>query len=721
MIKKTALVFSLLLFASTVVYAEDKIAEIEFVDSPLTDVIRTLSELTDSNVIATSAASEAKVTIHLKKVSIESAIKSISRINDLWYRYDDDTDTYRIMTREEYSNDLVVNESEHIEVFTLKNANVVIVAQAINDLFDGRVKLTQGIEAGSTSSQGSSGQSSSRSNRNNNNSNNNNRSSSSSSNSGNGGTITTGAKLPDNLTLQQVEQLANAGALNTRRVQEVTLQAQPIYITLNNEHNMMIVRTDDRKIIKIIKDLIYKMDLAIPQVMLEMKILSITLGEDFSSIFNFELQPSGTNQSILPIQFGNNASNNSGSFIYQFLNSRLQANIEFLERNNRLKVLSNPMVVASNHRETELFIGEEALLTRGFTYTPAVIQNGTVVSQAVLTVNTEIRDVGITLRLIPRINADDTVTIELIQENSSIKENGADVLVFTGSSTETRSVDTIDTTRLNGTIVAKNNLTVAVGGLIRTSTLNTEQKVPLLSEIPVIGRVFRSDVEQEEDTETVLLITPRIMKDPSASEKLRSQNNPYYDSYNNNFPYPEEFPNRYIESKAVADKRVAPVNNKEYSYPSQSEKVKVVEPNHSQDLSTNTVDRNYNKPVSRHQLYMEMSKYAAELVRTPVSQRAIKQPYRQTAMSNEHKSLLADSRIRAIPEFSLNRGGLYITAIKLTNISSESVPVDYQNVKGKWVASSIELSRLAPRNQTNSSTYLYLISALPFNEAFANK
>jgi general secretion pathway protein D len=111
---------------------------------------------------------------------------------------------------------------------------------------------------------------------------------------------------------------------------------------------------------------------------------------------------------------------------------------------------------------------------------------------------------------------------------------------------------------------------------------------------------------------------------------------------------------------------------------------------------------------------MDMSKYAAELVRTPVSQRTIKQPYRQAAISNGHKALLADSRIRAIPEFSLNRGGLYITAIKLTNISTENVPVDYQNVKGKWVASSIELAHLAARK----STHLYLISALPFNEAF---
>jgi general secretion pathway protein D len=717
MTKKLLFLISLLVVSQTV-FANKKISEIEFVESPLSDVVRTLSELTDSNVIATADATKAVVTIHLKNVSIESAIKSISRINDLWYRYDDDTNTYRIMTREEYSNDLVVNESEHIEVFTLKNANVSIVAQAINDLFEGRVKLTLGIEAGRNSVQsGGSNQSSSKSNNNRNNSNSSNNSNNSGGGSGSTGqTVTTGSKLPTDLTLQQLEQLASSGALNTQRVQEVTLQSQPIYITLNNEHNMMIVRTDDQKIINIIKNLIHKMDLAIPQVMLEMKILSINLGEDFNSIFNFKLQPSGTNQSSTPIQLGNNALPNSGSFIYEFLNSRLTANIEFLEKNNRLKVLSNPMVVASNHRQTELFIGEEALLTRGFSYNAAVIQNGTVVSQAYIQAETELRDVGITLRLTPRINADNTVTIDLEQENSTIKTGGASLPVVTDTGTTTLAIDTVDTSRLNGVIVAKDNLTVAVGGLIRSTKSTNQQKVPLLSEIPIIGRVFRSDIETEEDTETVLLITPRIMKNPSDSEKIRVANNPYYDSYNNNFPYPEEYPNRFIEPRSKAEQRQPITNKKSQPYPSQYEEVRVVEPTQKQAH----VEESYQRPVSRHKLYMEMSQYAAELVRVASKQRSTTSPYQTVRIANEHKPLFADSRIRAIPEFSLNRGGLYITAVRLTNISTDTLPVDYQNVTGSWLASSIELSTLSSRNRSKNSTYLYLISSLPFDQALMN-
>ncbi|MEX0614524.1 MAG: hypothetical protein WD177_01335, partial [Methylophaga sp.] len=84
------------------------IEEVEFNQSNMTDVIRALSELSNSNIIATSEAASRQVTIHLKNVTILDAIKSISRISDIWYRYDQDTNTFRLMSREEYSKDLII-------------------------------------------------------------------------------------------------------------------------------------------------------------------------------------------------------------------------------------------------------------------------------------------------------------------------------------------------------------------------------------------------------------------------------------------------------------------------------------------------------------------------------------------------------------------------------------------------------------------------------------
>lgn len=674
--------FVLLLFNSLAI-ADAKIAELEFADSNIQDVVRTLSELSDSNIISTPLASKKKVTIHLKKITVLEAIKSISRITDLWYRYDEDTNTYRIMTREEYSRDLIVRDSEHIEVFNLLNANVQIIAQAIQDLYGSRVILSMGTPAGQsgssalgTSSRGSvrntrsTSGSSRRSNRN--------------SSSTTGGMATSGSQLSEtNLTIDQIESISGSLAgqsVNTETLQQVTVNAQPIYITVNNEHSMILVRTDDRKVIKSIDSLIKKMDKPIPQVMLEMKILNIILGEDFNSIFNFELQTSGNNQSLQPIKVGNNALLNSGSFIYEFLNSRLKANIEFLQQNKRVNVLSNPMVLASNHREADLFIGEERLLTRGFTFNPAVISaTGSVISPSFVETETELQEIGITLRITPRINADNTVTLDLEQENSTLNIGGATLPITDGQgSILNLPIDTVNTSRLTGTVVARNNLTVAVGGLIRNSKTNNEKKVPILGEIPVLGRLFRTTTESEQDTEMVLLITPRILNTPDDSEKVRQADNQFYQSYNDGFPDLAPFPNKFISKETPPTESAS---------------------------------------QSRQKTYLEMSQYAADTIRIPEIERTLNKYYLPKKINRHAVSgLFKDTHIKAIPQASWNRGGLYVTVLELVNRNNQPLAIDYQGVKGQWLASSVENSSLEKQGQAQDSTYLYLISVLPFDE-----
>lgn len=575
MMKCRQLLFGLVLFcASTISIAKEMIiSELEFADANLTDVLRTLSELSDSNIIATPEATKRKVTIHLKNTSVLDSIKSISRISDLWYRHDEDTDTYRIMTREEYGKDLIVRDSEHIEVFKLLNANVQIIAQAIEDLYGSRVILSLGTALGQqigSGTTGSSSASSSRSGVRNSRSTNNNRNSSNRSGNVGSGTLSNSGSQVDtqNLSIEQVEGLAMAGdgrAVDSQTLQQLTVQAQPIYVTVNNEHNMILVRTDDKKIIQAIASLIKKMDIPIPQVMLEMKILSVILGEDFNSIFNFKIETDKSSRPS-PTLLGNNSLLNTGSFIFEYLNGRLRANIEFLEQNKRVKVLSNPMVLASNHREAELFIGEESLLTRGFTFNPATTNvNGGIVSPAYVETQTELQEIGITLRITPRINADETVTLELEQESSTINPGGATLPVSDGAGNVTNlPIDTVNTARLTGTVIAKDNLTVAVGGLIRTSKNIDKKKVPILGEIPVIGRVFSSTIESEEETETVLLITPHIMNNPAESEKIRKTDNPFYDDHNKGYPdLPEPEPKFIKQIKTLPDNNEKKVKAKQ--------------------------------------------------------------------------------------------------------------------------------------------------------------
>ncbi|WP_273150282.1 DUF3438 family protein [Methylophaga thiooxydans] len=692
-----------------------RIKEVEFTESRLSDVVRTLSELSQQNIIATPEAAQKQVTIHLKNVTILDAVKSISRISDLWYRFDEDTDTYRLMTREQYSKDLIVRESENIEIFRLLNANVLVIAQAIEDIYGQRVVLSYGLPPASNSAEnntggnasGVRGRSSSTVRGNNRSVRNSTRGNRTSSNRGGstrfgqGNLTQSGAQLDsDELTVDQIEQIASVleqtGMRNVSQeaLQQATVQSQPIYVTVNNEHNMLIVRSDDRSVLAGIQQLIDKMDIPVPQVMLEMRILNVILGEDINSIFNFQLRPSGSNQSQNPVLLGNNVLLDSGTFVYEFLNNRLRANIEFLEERNRIKVLSNPMVVASNHRPAELFIGEERLLTEGFDFIPAIIDNGIIIQRGFIEAQINREDIGITLRVTPKINNDGTVELFIEQENSTVNVGGATIPVGDAESGVVNfPVDTVDTARLRGTVMAKNNLTVAVGGLIRTSANSNERKVPLLGEIPVIGRLFRSTVEGEEETETVLLITPRIMNVPGESENIRTNENLFYKSHNAGYPDPAEAPNRFIAKNA-------------------------------DNLAETSVERQTSTPnsVSREDVYLEMSQYAADMMRISEIDRVRDSLYTPVKAPRALRDdIFPGTQLAAKPLDAWSRGGLFVTAVRVLNTTGVEQPVNYQDINGRWLASTVENTSLAPRGQDGDMTYMYLISALPFEEVMNDR
>jgi len=127
--------------------------------------------------------------------------------------------------------------------------------------------------------------------------------------------------------------------------------------------------------------------------------------------------------------------------------------------------------------------------------------------------------------------------LDLEQESSTLNPGGGTVPVTDGTGNVVNlSIDTINTSRLRGIVAAQNGLTVAVGGLIRSTVSNNERKVPFLGDVPVLGAAFRSTIEQEEETEMVLLITPRILNTPSSSQELENSNNRFYQQHNQGFP-----------------------------------------------------------------------------------------------------------------------------------------------------------------------------------------
>ncbi len=591
-----------LLLAGFAVSAATKpfeIQELEFKSSQVSDIIRVLSEDADVNIVATPEAGKKTVTIFLKKVNLEDAIKNICRISDLWYRKDDTANgTYRLMTKEEYSKDLVLGQDDNVKVFQLRTPNVIAIAMAIQNLYAPRVRVSYtptitggfGGGMGGFAGGGARGAGGNRNGgnfgggmgggfgggmgggmggfgggfggnmmggfggggnlyggRGNNtfggNSYGNNR-----NNMGNTGYGNMGQQnqVPRDLSVNQVEEIASESDgkhVDSEKLAEVAGMNKVIFVTVNSEHNQLIVKTSDQNIIKSIADLVEQMDIPQTQVMLEMKIIDVKVGEDFSSLFNFEIKNTKIQgDSLNPLIMGGAAAlTGGGSFVYEFVSDKVKANIELLERNNRLNVISNPMLVASNHRPAHLFVGEERIMVRGYSIDNIDNINTT---RTITTPETELEDIGTTLQIVPHINSDGSIHIQMMQENATLNEGAANIPVVDSNNggVVNLPVDTITTARMQGEVFAKHGYTVAVGGLIRDSFSRNRRKVPYLADIPLLGNIFRQTEDTDSKSEMVLLITPYI---------LNQGNNPPQAQYDPTNKYHQYAPDTAMQSLPV--------------------------------------------------------------------------------------------------------------------------------------------------------------------------
>jgi len=530
------LLFISLLFVCTSIQAKPfEIAEMEFKGSRVIDIIRVLAEDAEVNIIATPEAGKKEITIFLKDIDLEQAIKAICRIGNLWYRKDPGRNgMFQLMTTEEYAKNLVVGQDDTIKVFQLHTPNVTAIAKAIEDLYGDRVEVSfgEGVQSGGNQQGGSNNSSNrggnSRSSRNN----------SGGRNSGgrnggrsSGGDLMQSEELPEDLTVEQFESLAQKGSqVSIKNLEKISGAKKIIHVTVNTEHNLLIVKTSNQSVLKSIAELVTNLDKPQTQVMLEMKIVDIKVGEDFSSLFKVDLQAGEvTGDSLSPITIGSAAFTGGGSLMYEYLSKSIKVNLELLEKNKRVTVVSNPMLVASNHRPATLFVGEERVMVRGYTINSYDTSNNT---RSTFTADTEVREIGTTLEVTPHINSDGTIHIILKQENSTLNAGAGSIPVGNNEGEIVNvPIDTITTAKLEGEIFAKHGYTVAVGGLIRDSFSRNRTKVPFFADIPIIGHLFRSTIDSDSRSEMVLLITPYILNQGGEGEKNQYDPSNKYNKY----------------------------------------------------------------------------------------------------------------------------------------------------------------------------------------------
>lgn len=711
------------------------IGDIQLTRVRLEDVARLLSQVGQANVVVTSEVFDKQVSIYLRNARVEDMVRNVCRAAGVWYRKDADADTYIIMSAAEYQKDLAIVRDEKTRVFTLRHHNVVATANAIRALFGSRVALAAPVEEMPPVSLGA-GNRQSTGNRNTGNGSGNNNRSGNGGNSANGtadnsgfaatgssgglqggtrgGTASAAVSDPraelDRLSAERLstqvrvdeqgQLLAGAGS-----VQEVSAQlGPPINVTYNRLNNLLMVRSGDLAALEQIGQLIAEMDRPPKQVLLEMKILEVTLDDGYRSVFDIGLAGKGTtagpggwaSQSNQGTGISARNSLGSGLFgvendanlIWQVMSSSLTMRLQLLANENKLKVLSSPMLVAANNQQARLFIGDERVLTVGASSQSVTGTTGA--TNTTITVETEKRDVGQTLAILPRINGDRTISLTIDQDSSTVKIGDATIPITTASGDVIYfPIDTVNTANLQVTAHAKDGMTVAIGGMIRESSQRDEEKVPLLGDIPGVGFFFKRDVRAAVRSQIVLLITPRVLESPEESASVARQHEQDYGKQSAKFPRTPVLP-----KPLAAQAESAPVAASSFGL-----KLPAEAPT--------------SEARSTRQRIAELARAAAHAVR----EEPVATPAGMQRVSLGSKTLTLDERLEASPVASWQADGLRVTALRVINLADHARRLSAGMLRGRWTAMVIEQPNLDAAFGKNSWSWVYAISEEPFEQA----
>jgi general secretion pathway protein D len=335
---------------------------------------------------------------------------------------------------------------------------------------------------------------------------------------------------------------AGSNASATRQYTNSTMLGDAL-ITSDMESRNLIVVTDDQTF-EVIKAVVASLDKPRPQVLIDCVFVQVThtneldLGTEMTytgpvaigtnptgtatTQFGLGLaNPTGVTVSGVPdlgnglittpasTTVANSGLTSSNGIFYSLVGRDVNATIHALAAVNKTEVLSRPSVLTRNNQQATILVGQTIPIITSSS--PA-----TATSAAFNTIEQE--DIGIILKVTPFITAEGNIEMILDPEISSLSAqsvpigNGATYPVINKISADT-------------VVVTPNNQTVVIGGLMQTQKTTTENKVPLLGDIPLLGYAFKFKTTNHEKTELIIFLTPHIVRTPDDLSRLAKQEN----------------------------------------------------------------------------------------------------------------------------------------------------------------------------------------------------
>lgn len=249
-----------------------------------------------------------------------------------------------------------------------------------------------------------------------------------------------------------------------------------------------------------LEPLLSKLDILPKQVMLDVMIAEVTLKDEFRLGVEWALRQNG-------VDYTTQGAFGATSFAGLALAINEDAgvlNATALASNSLVNVVSNPTLLVRDGVTASINVGSDIAVIGNTTIDPIVGQRQTVA--------TEYRKTGVDVTITPTINASDIVIMEVSQTISN---------TVPGSSGAAGNPDIFERS-LSTQVVAQSGQTIMLGGLISEDRSNSNQGVPFLKDIPLLGNLAKGQSQTTQKTELIMLITARVIDAPDLWDEINS-------------------------------------------------------------------------------------------------------------------------------------------------------------------------------------------------------
>lgn len=313
-----------------------------------------------------------------------------------------------------------------------------------------------------------------------------------------------------------------------------------VAITADPSTNSLIIaasRTDYEKVLELLREL----DIKRRQVLVEATILEVGIDDQTSLGVSFTSSTGGSDGAVLA---SNGLSDLTGLFnnptaLNDFTMAAASAGsltlpggtvipsqavlVNAAQASKNVNVLSAPNILTTDNEEAQIVVGNNV---------PFISSTSTTQDNLNNTFNqVDRQDVGITLRITPQISSGDFVTLKIFTEVSDVVPSTANSAL--GPTTTLRTSET--------TVIVKSDQMIATGGLISDNSSESDNGVPLLKDIPVLGSLFKDTGRNKRQTNLLIFIRPRVIKDQFDAREISTS---YRDTFKQKLESDDITPNR---------------------------------------------------------------------------------------------------------------------------------------------------------------------------------